>query len=578
MNGLFFMDYVLSFSERKSRILHIRARFTAEGSVRLQLPLWRPGRYERQHYAENLGPISVQADQPCILTRISSHSWSLESPGSQQVELIYTYYCHQWDAGGSFLDRQLIYLNLITCLLYVPEKAGLPHHLHLELPSNFVLGGWLHDKGTRVMFPDFHALVDTPFLASPNLQLERLQVRDLSVYCWIEGATNLDREKWKEEAAAFIEAQLALFGSIPVKEYHFICLFTPKKMRHGVEHLTSTVLVMGPGNQMNEPAQHQSFLELCSHELFHVWNVKYFRPQEMTPYDYSRETYTALHYITEGITTYYGDLMLWKAGVWEFPYWVAHSLNGELKRHYLSGGEATVSLAEASFTSWINGYQDSGMPNQRISFYTKGYLVAALMDLYLRRVSGHEASLDRVMQHMYRRFSPQKGYSEQEFMEILASLAEVDWTGFFEKYISGIADMRSAWKDLGDFLGMRFLEQPPDEVTLAWLGFDVQTTRSGWRVRRVKPGSPAATAGMVQGDLLVKIQGEQPSDIQLFVENLRGQQLEIEGIGLGRLPTYQLDWPSWPCVLIPQFEVMEEPSAEQMHNREKWREIPGFQS
>src|SRR5207249_1424292 len=52
---------------------------------------------------------------------------------------------------------------------------------------------------------------------------------------------------------------------------------------------------------------YKTFLHTVSHEFFHTWNVKQFRPAGIHPYDYSRENYTELLWVVEGTTSYYAD-------------------------------------------------------------------------------------------------------------------------------------------------------------------------------------------------------------------------------------------------------------------------------
>ena len=58
-----------------------------------------------------------------------------------------------------------------------------------------------------------------------------------------------------------------------------------------------------------------SWLELASHEFFHLWNVKRLRPVELGPFDYERENHTRSLWVVEGITDYYGELAVHRAGV-----------------------------------------------------------------------------------------------------------------------------------------------------------------------------------------------------------------------------------------------------------------------
>ena len=60
---------------------------------------------------------------------------------------------------------------------------------------------------------------------------------------------------------------------------------------------------------------YRGFLSLVSHEFFHLWNVKRIRPDALGPFDYTKENYTKLLWVAEGITDYYADLVLRRAGL-----------------------------------------------------------------------------------------------------------------------------------------------------------------------------------------------------------------------------------------------------------------------
>ena len=88
----------------------------------------------------------------------------------------------------------------------------------------------------------------------------------------------------------------------------------PYRAYHGVEHQKSTVISLGPSYEVFGKL-YKELLGVSSHELYHTWNVKAIRPIEMYPYDFTKENYSKLGYICEGVTTYQGDLFLLKSGV-----------------------------------------------------------------------------------------------------------------------------------------------------------------------------------------------------------------------------------------------------------------------
>ena len=56
------------------------------------------------------------------------------------------------------------------------------------------------------------------------------------------------------------------------------------------------------------------WLGFLAHEFFHLYNVKAIRPLALGPFDYDQENYTPGLWISEGLTDYYGELMLARAG------------------------------------------------------------------------------------------------------------------------------------------------------------------------------------------------------------------------------------------------------------------------
>ena len=100
-----------------------------------------------------------------------------------------------------------------------------------------------------------------------------------------------------------------MMKGFPTEDYHFLYQFLPYQAYHGVEHYNSTVIALGPADQVIEDSGlYYEFLGVSSHELFHTWNIIRIRPQEMMPYDYTRENYFPTGFLAEGATTYYGDL------------------------------------------------------------------------------------------------------------------------------------------------------------------------------------------------------------------------------------------------------------------------------
>jgi predicted metalloprotease with PDZ domain len=569
------MNYRLDTRRWRERIIAVRCDWESDGApLLLHLAQWRPGRYELQRYDRNIADLaaSMADGRPCPLHMKSSHCWELRPPGPGPILLSYLYFANQPDAGGSWLDETLVYVNPVNLLLYLPGRLDQPCSLSLDLPAGFRMAGALPGPGPRYEFPSFHELADTPFFASSQLTRFTSEVGSLRVFLHGIGDTQVF-PRLVRDTAAFTEAALALFGDCPVDEYHYLYLLPERYFRHGVEHQRSTVIVMGPGEYVRSQAGYDSLAEIACHEFFHCWNVKALRPAELLPYDYDRPQYSALHYVTEGVTTYYGALLLWKAGVWNFARWIAN-LNEELELHYQMPGRDFVSLEESSLQSWVNGYgRNVGFPNRRISFYTKGCLVALLLDTRLRRLSSHRASLDLLMRELYARFRG-GGYTAEAYQSLAEELAREPLEVFFDAWVRGTAPLEPGLEEVADFYGLRIEQAPLARPETAFWGLELD--EGGSRIEGLWPGGLALASGLALGDELLA-EGDLPASRPWLDELFKSAReagadlVELQVRRLSSVRIFGLPLPALPRHAAPQFHPLESPSPEQEDNRRAWR-------
>ena len=576
------MKYFLFFERPHAQLIRVAIKLNVDkGKQVFLLPTWRPGRYELQDYVSRIADVRAvdENGQPLPIQKQHTHGWTLEVAIAGEVTLEYNYYANQPDAGGSYFDHSIIYINPINLLFYQQERVEEACTLQLDLPDNYQIGGSLTQTPSTgsYAFSSFHELVDTPILASASLIHQVFHVQNIPFHLWFAGDCKPDLNQMVHDFTLYTEAQLQLFGDFPVEEYHYLCLMLPYPYRHGVEHYASTVIAMGPGMHLMKKPFYRSFLEICSHELFHTWNVKNIRPEDMLPYKYGQENYSTLHYITEGVTTYYGDLMLWKGGNWTFEDWISN-VNGDLKRHYGMGGKDFISLEAASFDSWVNGYKSSGIPNRRISFYTKGCIVALLTDLRLRQATGHGASLDQVMRKMYERFGKlNNGYTQADYQGLLEELSGTPWNSFFQHYIAGITELLPLLQEFADFMGLTLVPHPLDQLGESWWGMKVRPNARGETlVQNILPNCPAEAGGISQGDILVAVNGRKiEKNWEEWLTYLSEEtEFTLHYFHQGILRESQLRKEEQTTYSYPQLIPNYAPSPVHLQNRELWRQVP----
>ncbi|WP_299709256.1 M61 family peptidase [uncultured Pontibacter sp.] len=486
-----FLDITIIIPENKEQELY------------LQLPAWRPGRYELQHFAQKLRGVTASANGQAIpVQKVTKDRWLVQAGGADKLEVRYSFYARQMDGGGSWLDEEQLYLNGINCLMAVEGRELEPQQLQLAIPDNWQIACGLPETERHTLQAEnYDQLVDSPLIASASLKKETYTVANIPFHIWIQGDCRPDWERIKEDFEAFTKEQLAVFGDFPVADYHYLNEILPYRFYHGVEHVNSTVITLGPGELLMTPALYKEFLGVSSHELFHTWNVKQIRPKEMLPYDFTGENYFRTGYVAEGITTYYGDYMLARSGVFTAPQYF-DELNTTLQRYFDDHSRQHMSVADSSFDLWLDGYKP-GIPDRKVSIYIKGALTALLLDLQLRRATDNRENLDTVMRLLWEEFGKKGiGYTEQDYEQLVLRIGGEEFKGYFERYINGTAPIEDALDEELHFVGCTLKAEENAMLTERLFGFktvaDAQTTK----VTAIAPESPASTTLRVEDELI----------------------------------------------------------------------------
>lgn len=504
------MKYTTHHQKPHLRYIYIEAELDniTEDSIELQLPSWRPGRYELGNFAKNVRNFKVKGTNNEDLTffKATKDLWKVNTQGHNSIIITYEYYSAVLDAGSTYTCDDMLYINPVNCLVYEVSRLDEPCTLRLNIPENFIVACALKNENGLLYAANYDELADSPLICSSNLEHHTFEVAEATHHVWIHGSNSLDINQLIQAFTSYTKEQLTVFGHFPATDFHYLIHMMQGNFRHGVEHSFSTVIAVGPGNDYHFPERLDDLLALCSHEFFHFWNIKRLRPAIMLPYDYTTENYSVLGYIYEGVTTYYGDYMLLRSGVWSFDKYSEH-FSADLQKHFGNSGRYNYSVAESSFDTWLDGYAP-GVPGRKVSIYVEGMLSAIIADVMIRNNTNNMHSLDTVMKTMYERFYLNgKGYTEQDFKDILEEICGHDMEGYFEDIIWGKGNIEKLLPVILEQLGLEIETQP----ALVWyeknFGCRFLPGEGGLLVAAVLEDSPADKGGLALGDKLMQING-----------------------------------------------------------------------
>jgi len=305
-----------------------------------------------------------------------------------------------------------------------------------------------------------------------------------------------------KDLEAIVRAHKEFWGSFPYERYVFINLIT--EAVGGLEHARSSVLMTTRFVSRTRKA-YLRWLQLASHELFHAWNVKRLRPIELGPFDYEREAITPSRWIVEGITDYYGDVLVLRAGC-SSPQEFLDSLSDKIEELQTTPGRTVRSIALASIDAWIKLYRpDENTANSSISYYTKGAVVAFLLDAAIRRATRGRKALDEVMHEAYARYSGTRGFTPDDFRALTERVAGADLGAFWRSAIEGTDELD--YSDALDVFGLQFrpVSHPPNGRPKAWIGATTKMDGGRLIVAQVKRDTPAFSVGLNVDDEIVAI-------------------------------------------------------------------------
>ena len=501
------INYHISFKKPYRHFVDFEfsAKTNGANSMKFQLSSWRPGRYELADFAQNIQKWGAfdEKNNPLPFKKITKDLWEVNTNNAREVIIVYNFYANQLDAGACYLDEHQLYLNPVHCMFYIVDRSQEVYQLNLDLPNDYKVASSMHQEKNTLTVKGYDLLAESPIICSNSLQHTDYKVNGITFHIWFQGICNPNWEKLKKDFTAFTKSQIKHFGSFPVDEYHFFFQITPYGSYHGVEHTKNTVLLLGPGDEiMNK--RYEDLLGVCSHELYHTWNIKAIRPIEMYPYNYTKENYFRTGFVAEGVTTYMGDIMLFNSNVFDWNQFVK-TQNQNLERHLMNYGRYNLSVADSGFDTWLDGYK-LGSPNRKTSIYPDAALCMLMIDLEIIRNSNGKYSLHSVMKELYEEFAlKEKGYNEDDFRNICVKFGGLKVAEIFENHIYGTEDYIDNLKSALDVVGLLLEDKKNPNLSAQYFGFVSAKENGEIIIKKVEPNSITDQNGIAPDDKITKI-------------------------------------------------------------------------
>ncbi|MBF2016572.1 MAG: M61 family metallopeptidase [Rivularia sp. T60_A2020_040] len=513
----------------------------SSSTLDLKMPVWTPGSYLVREYAKHLQDFSAISDDKALIWRkISKNHWQVDTDNVSEITIKYRIFANELTVRTNHLDLTHGYFNGAALFFRIPGFEREPINITIQTPYpqwqvTTTLPAVEAQKNTFVA-ADFDTLVDSPFEIGCH-QLYDFEVRSLPHQLAIWGKGNVQVEPMIEDIKKIIEVEAQIFGGLPYERYLFLLHLSAQSFG-GLEHKNSCALIYKRFGFCDRE-KYERFMQLVAHEFFHLWNVKRIRPKELQVFDYDQENYTPSLWFCEGTTSYYDLLIPLRAGIYNVKSYL-NNLSKEITAYETTPGRKVQPVSESSFDAWIKLYrQDANSKNSQISYYLKGEMISLLLDLLIRSRHNNQRSLDDVMLKLWQEFGKDEiGYTAAELKQVIESVAEIDLTDFFQRYIHGTEDL--PFNEYLEPFGLKLVADTTDEP---FLGIKVTSENARESIKFVETDSPAQIAGIDAGDELLAIDGIKITATQLN-ERLKDYQpqdtIEITVFHQDELRNYQV--------------------------------------
>ncbi|MEA3274138.1 MAG: PDZ domain-containing protein [Pseudomonadota bacterium] len=518
----------------------------------LSLPAWIPGSYMIRDFARNIIRIeAADASGSRTLEKLDKQTWRLRGIQAP-VTVRYQVYAWELTVRAAHLDGTHAYFNGPSLFLRAQGLDRVPCRVELERPAGDEYGDWRIATSLRRLdaepfgfgayqADDYEDLIDHP-VEMGTFTLIPFMVRGIPHQMAITGRHRADEARLQRDLTRICEQHVTLFGDLPIDRYLFLTTAVGEGYG-GLEHCYSSSLLCSrdelPKVGEEKPSEgYRRFLGLCSHEYFHLWNVKRIRPRVFTDKGLGQEVHTRLLWAFEGITSYCDELALVRSGCIEQRDYL-QLLAETITRVMRNPGRLLQTVAESSFDAWTKFYkQDENAPNAIVSYYAKGALVALALDLTIRRETEGAKSLDDLMRALWERHGKSAvGVSEGGVEVLAAEVTGLDLDAFFRQALDSTEDLELTDLLAAQGIGLRMrpargskdlggvADEVKDEPAKPTLGIRLQPNAADAVIGVVLTGSAAQRAGLAPGDTLIALDG-----IRVSRENL---DTLVEGIPEG---------------------------------------------
>jgi len=509
----------IDIEQPEHHLAKVQLKFEASKAkqVNFYLPTWRTGRYATLNLANGIREFKARDSKGNKLSwhKVDKHTWQVSGTQGKAITLSYQVYANELAKRTRHIDDSHAFLDGSAVVMYSKTSRGKQHTIQLSVPKLWrSFSGLVQGKNSQQFIAyNYDQLVDSPIETGINEHHEFIiDKRKYELVIWGEG--NFDSKKILEDLKVLVQQSKHVWQGYPFKRYVFMVHAT-SGARGATEHVNSTI-IQRSRFKFSERKDYLGFIATAAHEFVHTWNVKQYRPQGIVPYDYQQENYSNLLWLVEGSTSYLQYQLLLRGNLMTTGEFLT-ALAKRITSHIHKPGQASQSIAQASFDAWISEGGDYGN-NHSVNIYSEGFLASWLLDFDILDKTDLAKSYRNVHNQLYQQYRLPLSYKEADVLKIVEQVSGEDYQTWWQENIHGKTkiDFNLLLAKAG--LKMSYAKAENDKSSnqsKVWTGIKTKDGNHGLVITSVEKNSPAWHGGLTTEDVIVAVNGLRINDKDL---------------------------------------------------------------
>lgn len=333
---------------------------------------------------------------------------------------------------GSSIEADHVLINAHTLFGYFEGYQKNPLTINVIANPAWTVGTALKQQNKSFVADNFDHAVDSPILMG-NLSFADTTIAKtkVSIYTYSKSG-KIGSNELLNGMSDMLSATLKFLVDLPVEEYTFLYFFEPSPpgITGAWEHSFSSEYVITEGEPTAEYME--KVTDIASHEFFHIVTPLNIHSEIIESFNFVSPTPSVHLWMYEGVTEWASNILMYRGGVIDEETFFKGSITTKIyiAEHYFDTSWSLKKLSEESF----NGGEGA---KQYGNIYSKGALVAGLLDIKLLELSDGKYGLRELILELIKKYGKGKPVSEATFFQDIAAMTYPEINDFFTKYVLG---------------------------------------------------------------------------------------------------------------------------------------------